>query len=51
MPMYMDILDTRIAVAELCIGKALPFADVGRIPLKGFDQPVHVHAVGFAATA
>jgi hypothetical protein len=39
------------AVAELCIGKALPFTDVGRIPLKGFDQPVHVHAVGFAATA
>ena len=39
------------AVAELCIGKALPFTDVGHVPLKGFDQPVHVHAVGFTTTA
>lgn len=37
------------AVAELCIGKALPFQDLGRISLKGFDQPVHVHCV--AATS
>ncbi len=35
-------------VAELCIGKALPFRDVGQIALKGFDEPVHVHCIGFA---
>jgi class 3 adenylate cyclase len=39
------------AVAELCIGKALPFRDVGPVALKGFDQPVHVHSIGFAANA
>lgn len=33
------------AVAELCLGKALPLKDVGRIELKGFDQPVHVHCI------
>jgi len=33
------------AVAELCIGKALPFHDLGQVALKGFDQPVHVHRV------
>lgn len=33
------------AVAELCVGKALPLADAGRVELKGFDQPVHVHRV------
>jgi class 3 adenylate cyclase len=33
------------AVAELCIGKALPLTDVGRVSLKGFEQPVHAHAV------
>ncbi|HZY97118.1 MAG TPA: nickel-binding protein [Candidatus Cybelea sp.] len=32
-------------VAELCVGKGLTFADLGGISLKGFDQPVHVHAV------
>ncbi len=37
------------AVAELCIGKALPLRDVGRVSLKGFDQPVHVHSIGLAA--
>ncbi len=36
------------AVAELCIGKSLPFRDVGPVALKGFDQPVHVHCIGFA---
>ena len=35
------------AVAELCSGKALPLKDVGEIALKGFDQPVHVHCIGF----
>lgn len=39
------------AVAELCIGKALPFKDVGQVALRGFDQPVHVHSVGFASNA
>lgn len=34
------------AVAELCIGKTLPLRDLGRIALKGFDQPVHAHCVG-----
>jgi class 3 adenylate cyclase len=33
------------AVAELCLGKALPFKDLGPITLKGFEQPVHVHAL------
>jgi class 3 adenylate cyclase len=33
------------AVAELCIGKALPLTDIGRVTLKGFDQPIHAHAV------
>jgi class 3 adenylate cyclase len=33
------------AVAELCLGKALPFKDLGRVALKGFEQPVHVHAL------
>ena len=35
------------AVAELCLGKALPFKDLGQIALKGFEQPVHVHALTF----
>jgi class 3 adenylate cyclase len=33
------------AVAELCIGKTLTFEDLGEVPLKGFDHPMHVHAV------
>jgi len=37
------------AVAELCIGKALPFQDVGKVALKGFDEPVHVHCIRLAA--
>ncbi len=36
-------------VAELCEGKALPFEDLGVIPLKGFDQPVRAHAVTWTA--
>jgi class 3 adenylate cyclase len=39
------------AVAELCIGKALPLKEVGLVALKGFDQPVHVHCIGSASTA
>ena len=37
------------AVAELCLGKALPLKDAGRVALKGFDQPVHVHCISLAA--
>jgi class 3 adenylate cyclase len=36
-------------VAELCEGKALPFEDLGAIPLKGFDHPVRAHAVTWTA--
>jgi class 3 adenylate cyclase len=35
------------AVAELCIGKALPLRDVGPVALKGFDQPVRAHCIVF----
>ena len=38
------------AVAELCIGKALPLRDLGRIALKGFDHPIHAHCVGSTST-
>ena len=31
------------AVAELCIGKALPLKALGHVALKGFDEPIHVH--------
>jgi class 3 adenylate cyclase len=34
------------AVAELCIGKALPLRAMGQVSLKGFDEPVHVHCIG-----
>ncbi len=32
-------------VAELCLGKSLPFKDLGDVSLKGFDRPIRVHAV------
>ena len=32
-------------VADLCIGKGLTFHPLGEVSLKGFDQPVHAHAV------
>lgn len=32
-------------VADLCIGKGLMFRPLGEVALKGFDQPVHAHAV------
>jgi class 3 adenylate cyclase len=35
-------------VADLCIGKGLVFRPVGEVSLKGFDQPVHAHAVEWA---
>jgi class 3 adenylate cyclase len=33
------------AIAELCLGKAIQFEDVGHVELKGFGTPVHVQAV------
>lgn len=36
-------------VAELCVGKGLPFKDIGDVALKGFSRPVRVHAVEWAA--
>jgi class 3 adenylate cyclase len=35
-------------VAELCVGKTLPFQEVGEVTLKGFDQPIRAHAVIWA---
>jgi class 3 adenylate cyclase len=32
-------------VAELCLGKGLAFRDLGEVSLKGFAQPVKVHAI------
>jgi class 3 adenylate cyclase len=32
-------------VAELCLGKGLTFRPLGEVSLRGFDRPVHVHAV------
>ena len=32
-------------VAELCLGKGLPFKDLGDVSLKGFSRPIHVHVV------
>jgi len=32
-------------IAELCIGKGLPFQDLGEVSLKGFERPVRIHAV------
>jgi class 3 adenylate cyclase len=32
-------------VAELCVGKVLPFQELGEITLKGFGNPVRAHAV------
>ena len=34
-------------VAELCEGKMLPFQNLGEISLKGFEQPVRIHAVAW----
>lgn len=35
-------------VAELCIGKNVPFEDRGTTELKGFAQPIRLHAVSWA---
>ncbi|HVN63289.1 MAG TPA: nickel-binding protein [Candidatus Binataceae bacterium] len=36
-------------VAELCVGKGLPFKDLGEVSLKGFNRPIRVHAVDWPA--
>jgi class 3 adenylate cyclase len=38
-------------VAELCLGKGLPFKDLGDVSLKGFSRPIRVHVVEWSATA
>ena len=35
-------------VAELCVGKKLPFQDMGEFTLKGFHLPVRAHAVAWS---
>jgi class 3 adenylate cyclase len=32
-------------VAELCAGKTISFRELGQVTLKGFEQPVRIHAV------
>jgi class 3 adenylate cyclase len=32
-------------VVELCVGKGMPFEDLGEVTLRGFDKPIRVHAV------
>jgi len=36
-------------VAELCLGKGLPFKELGDVLLKGFSRPIRVHAVEWPA--
>ena len=36
-------------VAELCLGKGLPFRDLGDVSLKGFSRPIRAHAVEWPA--
>jgi class 3 adenylate cyclase len=38
-------------VVELCLGKSLPFKDLGDVFLKGFNRPIRVHAVEWAGAA
>jgi class 3 adenylate cyclase len=38
-------------VAELCVGKTLPFQEVGEVTLKGIDQPVRAHTVNWSGAA
>jgi class 3 adenylate cyclase len=39
-----QILVTSV-VRDLCIGKTLPFADIGAVPLKGFPEPIRLYEV------
>jgi hypothetical protein len=34
-------------VVELCLGKSMRFQDLGEVALKGFENPVRVHAVSW----
>jgi class 3 adenylate cyclase len=36
-------------VVELCLGKRLPFKDLGDVSFKGFNRPIRVHAVEWPA--
>ncbi len=38
-------------VAELCIGKGLLFQELGEVSFKGFERPLRVHLVDWAASA
>jgi class 3 adenylate cyclase len=38
-------------IIELCAGKGLRFQDLGEVSLKGFERPVHVHAVDWPGDA
>jgi class 3 adenylate cyclase len=38
-------------VAELCVGKGLPFNDLGEVLLKGFSHPIRVQAVEWSGAA
>lgn len=38
-------------VAELCLGKGLPFKDLGEVSLKGFNRPIKIHAVEWSGAA
>jgi len=38
-------------IADLCIGKSLPFQDLGELSFKGFERPVRVHAVAWPDAA
>lgn len=38
-------------VAELCVGKALPFEDLGDVLLKGFSHPIRVQGVQWSGAA
>ena len=38
-------------VVELCLGKSLPFEDLGDISVKGFNRPLRVHAVQWPGAA
>jgi len=37
-------------VAELCLGKGLPFKDLGDVSVRGFNRPIRVHAVEWSGT-
>jgi class 3 adenylate cyclase len=34
-------------VHDLCLGKGFQFADIGDVPLKGFDEPVRLYEVNW----